>query len=130
MPERGGAKALKVLVSGVCIAGAGFIGWVILPDGLVRPSKEASPEAYEAVGKILAGNDSDRCPALRMEASKALNDSLLTISEVASLERHAEEYSDAYDAAVAKNSALEAAGQEPTATAPECPYGSLVFSRY
>lgn len=119
----------QILMGLVCLViGAALIA-TLLPKWLTVPNREAPPEAYSALSRIdTSSYQSGRCPALKMAAAKALSDKILTNGEVRELDLQGRQLNDQYDAARAKNEALEEMGQQPMSEPPECPYGRDVFA--
>jgi len=112
-----------------CFAAIGVILAHQLPTAVLHPNWEADADSYTRVQSILNpdGYYSDACPALRLEANKALNDGKLTISEVAALQKRAIQLTNQNTLQEARNEALYQAGK-PTTPAVDCPRGGAIFS--
>lgn len=124
--------AIKWLTTIVMVATIGYCVWYALPDWIVRPAAEATPDQYEDAAKAdRSGNaydyDSGKCPALKMDIAKALNDGRLTAREVHVLNGKAHEMAERSEAAQKKNAALIAAGVKPSEEEIDCPYGRSMF---
>lgn len=129
MADRGGQKALSVLLLMCASAACLFMVWWLLPNWLVRPNAEATTGQYQDAGEI-SGTEytTGKCPALRMATAKALIDKKLTASEAHDLKNQAYEMAKASTRASAKNRALESAGLKPTEREIDCPYGLSLFA--
>jgi hypothetical protein len=121
--------AIKWLTTLVLILGILYCVWYALPNWIVRPNAEATPNQYEDAAKVgpTSDYDSGKCPALKMDVAKALNDGRLTAREVHELNSKAYELAERAEAARNKNAALQSAGVRPTEPMIECPYGRSLF---
>jgi hypothetical protein len=91
--------------------------------------REATAQDYHYVARLLNEGDEpySRCPALKMDAARALADGKLTVGEVKDLTSKAESLEEKSKLEQAKNEALEAAGHRGVRKAANCPWGSIVF---
>lgn len=136
--------ATKGKIAGVAlIVGVlGFYGWILTPDYVITPDKEAAShylydakKVFNTVETRTIGDEeysqtyTGACPDLSMQTSKALADNKLTIREVHDLHEQAQHlYSEAQRIDML-NSALRAAGKpESKEKAPDCPSGNELFN--